>query len=197
MHPCEAMHFVGYGNFTDKTRQVSRYSTRTYERYLKDVDDWEFRAENIAAQFGDLTNLNVFNIHMEGYSAYLNNIYMTGTIEQSTHIPYRMEIDTEGDNLIAYGETKHISCKVFFGWEEVPDERIIKWTITRDSGDATDDEAWQLKDKVKNFRGEIDICLTDAENDLGKNTLAISTLFKIVAEIDSENSAEASLIYGN
>lgn len=197
MHPCEAMHFVGYGNFTDKTRQVSRYSTRTYERYLKDVDDWEFRADNIAAQFGDLTNLNVFNIHMEGYSAYLNNIYMTGTIEQSTHVPYRMEIDTDGDTLIAYGETKPIKCKVFYGWEEVPDEQILKWTITRDSGDAVDDAAWQLKDKVKNFRGNIDICFTETENDLGSNTLSISTLFKIVAEIDSENTAEYSLIYGN
>lgn len=81
-HPEVGMHFVAYGNFTDKDRQTSRYSTRTYERYLKDVDDWEFTARNIGAQFGDLSNLSLFGIEMEGYSAYLNNIYMKGRIEQ-------------------------------------------------------------------------------------------------------------------
>lgn len=81
-HPEVGMHFVAYGNFTDKDRQTSRYSTRTYERYLKDVDDWEFTARNIGAQFGDLSNLSLFGIQMAGYSAYLNNIYMKGRIEQ-------------------------------------------------------------------------------------------------------------------
>ena len=46
-HPCEAMHFVAYGNFSDTNRQTARYSTRTYERYLKDVNTWEFTANNI------------------------------------------------------------------------------------------------------------------------------------------------------
>jgi len=78
--PMESMTFVGYGSFTNPDRQSSRYSTRTYQRYLRNVSDWEFTAENIAAQFGDLTNLSVFGIQMSGYSAYLDNIYLQGMI---------------------------------------------------------------------------------------------------------------------
>lgn len=78
--PIESMTFVAYGSFTNPARQSSRYSTRTYQRYLRNVSDWEFTAENIAAQFGDLTNLSVFGIQMSGYSAYLDNIYLQGMI---------------------------------------------------------------------------------------------------------------------
>lgn len=83
-HPAASMTFVGYGSFSNEDRQTSRYSTRTYQRYLRGVDDWEFRADNIAAQYGDLSNLSVFGINMTGYSAYLNNIYMSGVIHQFT-----------------------------------------------------------------------------------------------------------------
>ena len=78
--PMESMTFVAYGSFTNPARQSSRYSTRTYQRYLRNVSDWEFIFENIAAQFGDLTNLSVFGIQMSGYSAYLDNIYLQGMI---------------------------------------------------------------------------------------------------------------------
>lgn len=78
--PMESMTFVAYGSFTNPDRQSSRYSTRTYQRYLRNVSDWEFTAGNIAAQFGDLTNLSVFGIQMSGYSAYLDNIYLQGMI---------------------------------------------------------------------------------------------------------------------
>lgn len=78
--PMESMTFVAYGSFTNTARRSSRYSTRTYQRYLRNVSDWEFTAENIAAQFGDLTNLSVFGIQMSGYSAYLDNIYLQGMV---------------------------------------------------------------------------------------------------------------------
>lgn len=83
-HPAAAMTFVGYGSFSNEDRQTSRYETRTYQRYLTGVSDWEFTASNIAAQYGDLSNLSVFGINMTGYSAYLNNIYMSGVIQQFT-----------------------------------------------------------------------------------------------------------------
>jgi hypothetical protein len=78
--PMESMTFVAYGSFTNPARRSSRYSTRTYQRYLRNVSDWEFTAGNIAAQFGDLTNLSVFGIQMSGYSAYLDNIYLQGMV---------------------------------------------------------------------------------------------------------------------
>ncbi|MCM1222513.1 MAG: hypothetical protein NC548_49395, partial [Lachnospiraceae bacterium] len=181
-HPSAQMHFVGYGNFTKKDRQTSRYATRTYERYLKDVNDWEFTENNIGAQFGDLSNLSVFGLNMTGYSAYLNNIYMTGVIKQLNANPLYMVIDYDNDNLISYGETKTISCRVFRGFEDVTAE-VTKWAVTRDSGITQDDAAWLLKTKVKNFAGTLDICFNATENDIGNNDNSISTLFTFTAEI--------------
>lgn len=172
-HPASMMHFVAYGNFTDKTRQSSRYSTLTYERYLKDVNDWEFTENMIAAQFGDLSNLSIFGLNMKGYSAYLNNIYMSGTIQQFVKWPLRMEIENSLDGFLAWGETCTLTCKIMKGWEEKTED-VKEWSVERTSGDGASDKAWALKDKVKNFEGSIDISHSSEENDLGEE---ISTLF--------------------
>lgn len=79
-HPQPAMNIVAYANPTDISRQTSRYETRTYQRYLVGMTDWEISLENIAAQFGDLSNLYVHGLNMDGYSAYLKNIYLQGFI---------------------------------------------------------------------------------------------------------------------
>jgi len=81
-HPREAMHFVGYGNFTNQERQTSMYETRTYRRMLWRQSTWEISIANIASQDGDLTNLNIHGLNMEGYSSYLNSVYFTGVIKQ-------------------------------------------------------------------------------------------------------------------
>lgn len=81
-NPCKAMHFVAYGNFTNAERQKSCYSTQNYIRFLKGVNNWEITKDMIAMQLGDLSNLKLFGIDMSGHSAYLNRVYMTGTIRQ-------------------------------------------------------------------------------------------------------------------
>lgn len=81
-HPCAQMNFVAYGNKTNVDRQTSCYSTRTYTRYLVNQNTWDQKAKNIAMQFGNLDNLNMFGYDMRGYSAYLNSVYFTGTITQ-------------------------------------------------------------------------------------------------------------------
>lgn len=81
-HPQKAMHFVCYGNFTNAERQKSSYSTQNYIRFLKGVNSWEITKDMIAMQLGDLSNLKLFGMDMTGHSAYLNRIYMTGTIKQ-------------------------------------------------------------------------------------------------------------------
>lgn len=82
IHPQPQMNFSCYGNFTDEARQSSAYETRTYTRLLWKQNDWEFSVGNIAMQYGDLTNLNIFGLNMSGYSMYLNSVYFTGTINQ-------------------------------------------------------------------------------------------------------------------
>lgn len=81
-HPCKAMHFVAYGNFTNEERQNSSYSTQNYVRYLRGVNSWEITKDMVVMQLGDLSNLKLFGIDMTGHSAYLRNIYMTGVIKQ-------------------------------------------------------------------------------------------------------------------
>ena len=83
-HPQMAMNIVAFGNTTDKERQSSRYETRTYIRYLTGMNTWTISRENIAAQFGDLSNLAAHGLNMSGYSAYVKNIYLRGYISDIT-----------------------------------------------------------------------------------------------------------------
>lgn len=163
-HPSAQMHFVGYGNITDKTRQTSRYSTRTYERYLHNVNGWEIDSGNIAAQFGDMSNLSIFGIDMQGYSAYLDNVYMRGRIEQLDLTP-RLELEYGGDGFMAYGDTRTVKCRMYRGWLEM--DGGIEWTVTRDTGNASADAEWSAKAKAADFAGEIALHYGGADDDLG------------------------------
>lgn len=137
-HPAPSMTFVGYGSFSNEARQTSRYETRTYQRYLKGVSDWEFISSNIAAQYGDLSNLSAFGIDMKGYSAYLNNIYMSGVIHQFT--PGGEEIPTINDR------GKWLASETYNKNDEVYHNNA-KWRCLVDgtkSEPSTSSEAWVL-----------------------------------------------------
>lgn len=83
MHPQMTMSFIAYGNFTNKSRQQSCYEARNYKRYLANINDWDIQLPNIMMQLGDLSGLKTeYGLDMTGYSAYLNRVYMTGTIKQ-------------------------------------------------------------------------------------------------------------------
>lgn len=190
-HPCASMTFVGYGNFTDTARQRSRYSTRSYERFLRDVNAWEISGESmIGAQFGDLSNLTIFGRDMRGYSAYLNNIYMSGVIEQFTLLPLRMEIDNQGMDTLAYGESMLVTCTVWKGWDEVTGS-VAEWKIVRDSGDETEDAAWNNSAKAQAFAGAIVIEHYTNYSDLGE--IGISTLFTITAYMTDGETTDFTL----
>ena len=187
IHPAESMDFVAYGNFTDPTRQVSRYSTRTYERYLAGVNTWEFDASNIMAQFGDLSNLSVFGMDMTGYSCYLNNIYMSGTIQQIENAALRISSETDGDGFLDWGEDALWTFQVWKGYYEDVTEQVTRWSITRDSGDAAEDAAWLNKAKVRNFNGSITIAFKQNDNDLASMVSTVSTLFTVTAWIGTRS----------
>lgn len=192
-HPCAMMTFVAYGNFTKKDRQNSRYSTLTYERYLQDVNDWTFTQYNIAAQFGDLSNLNVFGLDMTGYSAYLDNVYFSGTIQQIEKAPLRMEIENPGGGILASGESTVINCRVLKGFDYVADDDLT-WEILRDTGDADADAAWTQKQKVKDFAGCITLSHTSTDDDLSANPLVKGTLFTFIAHSKNGSTVRASII---
>ena len=192
-HPSAYMHFVCYGNFTNKDRQSSRYSTLRYERMLVNVNTWEFQAANIAMQEGDLDNLKVYGLDMTGYSIYLENIYMSGTIKQIEKLAVRMEIENTFSETLDFGETAPLRIFLTRGFDDFT-EKAVKWSVTRDSGDATNDAAWQQKAKVVAFNNTptikttedgqrkyvgFDIAFKDGDNDLSMEEL--STLFTFKA----------------
>lgn len=184
-HPCASMTFVGYGNFSDASRQTCRYSTRSYERFLSDVNAWEISESMIAAQFGDLSNLSVHGLQMSGYSAYLNNIYMSGVIRQLEVLPLRLVIDTAGQNALAFGETMTVICSVFKGWNDKTAE-VMDWTITRDSGNQGSDTAWNSNGTATSF----DDTMTLGYDDLDES--ATSVLFTVTATLTDGSSVTAN-----
>lgn len=190
-HPCEAMHFVCYGNFTDTGRQSSNYSTRTYWRFLNGVSDWEFGAGNVAAQFGDLSNLSAFDINMEGYSAYLNNIYMSGTIEQFEAEPLRMEVDYGNDIFVSPGQSVTVKCAVFKGWKDVSGE-VSVWNVSRDSGDQPSDSAWDSGGRAAGFDGSLTLSWNGTEDDFRFGGGSKNTLFSFTATMSDGTRVQGS-----
>lgn len=163
LDPMESMTFVAYGSFTNPARRSSRYSTRTYQRYLRNVSDWEFTAGNIAAQFGDLTNLSVFGIQMSGYSAYLDNIYLQGMVSS---LDKKALLDTRsklfrmvGDNGVGVAFTPEAGWKQGKLYDpetgqfqkEFDIEQIDQTaTEAQDTANSADRKAQQAKDYIDN-----------------------------------------------
>lgn len=190
-HPASMMHFVAYGNFTDKTRQSSRYSTLTYERYLKDVNDWEFTEDNIAAQFGDLSNLSIFGLNMTGYSAYLNNIYMSGTIQQFVKLGRKMHIDQSLGGYMAPGEIETVTVSILDGYMQDHTEEYT-FMVERDTGDTAADDVWNAMPEHINCGSSFKIAFEDLH--INPNHGGISTLFHVTADNGKEEERVSTAI---
>ena len=174
--PTAMMHFVCFGNASNKSRQSSMYQTRTYTRYLKNVDWWEFSFGNIAMQFGDLSNLSVFGADMTGYSAYVDSLYFTGKIEQLEKIvedtlgdgDLRMEIKNSEDAYVFVDNNIDVilTAKVFKYFKDITSE-VVKWVWTRESGtslaDIASDAIWN--DNNSSARESVHITAGDITTD--------------------------------
>lgn len=81
VHPCASMKYAVYGNPTIKERQQSSYSTRTYIRFLRNVNTWEIHPDkNVSSQWGDLSDLTINGESLKDGSIYLNNVYFGGNV---------------------------------------------------------------------------------------------------------------------
>lgn len=77
---------------------------------------------------------------------------------------------------ICKGETHTVVCRLMLGDKDVT-TAVKSWAATRKTDDAADDIAWSLKDKVKNFKGSLDITWANdnSEDDLGRGDVASFT----------------------
>ena len=77
---------------------------------------------------------------------------------------------------ICKGETHTVVCRLMLGDKDVT-TAVKSWAVSRKTDDAADDIAWALKDKVKNFKGSLDITWANdnSEDDLGRGDVASFT----------------------
>lgn len=77
---------------------------------------------------------------------------------------------------ICKGETHTVVCKLMLGDKDVT-TAVKSWAVARKTDDAADDIAWALKDKVRNFKGSLDITWANdnSEDDLGRGDVASFT----------------------
>ncbi len=152
IHPQPQMHFVCYGNRSEKTRQKSSLRTKAYTRYLAGVDNYTFTEQSVEMQMGDLSGLTIkgkdpfghlVDYKMDTYGAFLGNVYMSGHIEQFERIRASLTFyETTGHTDIAYGETLKFRCIVKDGYGQDITEQYVTWTINRNSGDQDADGLW-------------------------------------------------------
>ena len=93
------------------------------------------------------------------------------------------------DGLLAAGETKEIGCRVVIYNQDVT-EYVDGWEIRRDTGSETEDAAWGMQDKVRNFDGSIALTYSSSENDLGYGGKAV---FRVTAYLSGNAKAEGEL----
>ena len=77
---------------------------------------------------------------------------------------------------ICKGETHTVVCRLMLGDKDVT-TAVKSWSVSRKTDDTADDIAWALKDKVKNFKGSLDITWANdnSEDDLGRGDVASFT----------------------
>lgn len=167
-HPSAQMIFVAFGNPEREERQQSCYQTTTYTRYLSNVTTWEFETYNIAMQLGDLSNLGVFGYNLQGYSAFLNNAYITGHIEQIRDLRTYIHISGLEDSHIEVGGSRVVSM-----WLERDNHNYhdAEWAITRESGLPEADAEWNEAHK------NVSSPLTLTSEDMGEGAYLQAVMF--------------------
>ena len=192
LHPQPGMNFVCYGNKAKKAdgtwahpdRQKSRYSTRTYERFLANVTDYTYGISNIMMQFGDLSNLTVNGKNLSGYSAYLKNVYFTGILEQiREESPLVLTLETIGSPYVTETETCKVIAHVTQGFSEIPLSRLT--FVTAD--DVGDEASYEAQTEQLNQYGYFTVdrhCLYGQES-----------LMQILVTTDDGKKARAEFVF--
>ena len=174
LHPQAGMHFAVYGNRTVPERQDSRYSTLQYERFLKGVNDWEFGERNIMAQFGDLSNLTIGGKPMAGYSAYINNLYMSGVIDQFERLDPKLDITSSTGTYIGANERSELLIRLKDGYGTNASADVTHWAVERETGNTTADREWNaLHPNLPYDPSAAGAALSLTSADLGGNDSAV------------------------
>lgn len=94
----------------------------------------------------------------------------------------RMEIDTDGDYFLEFGETIRVTCRILSAFTDITD-KVVRWKVRRDSGVPAEDEAWALRTKAVNFNGTLDISFTGDPTTNDLSTAQTTTKFVFTAYV--------------
>ena len=103
-------------------------------------------------------------------------------------VPAELIIQRDFDGF-RYGTVGNIQCYVRRGATDLT-SCVSTWKVTRDSGSAQDDLAWNQSAKAKNFDGTLQLSCTDTDNDFGD---ADKVVFYFTAQGDTKTLATKAL----
>lgn len=94
----------------------------------------------------------------------------------------KLSIELNGQETLDWGESITATCEVTLGDETVDTSTGWEWSVERDSGNATEDAAWNAGSKATNFKGAITLSFTSECNDLGEEYTGVyGTVFTFKA----------------
>ena len=184
-HPQPHMNFAQRGNTDDTSRQSFKYRTTEYSIGLTNVNTWDFGSGNIYYLEGNIDGWSIGGKTFTGTGLVIGNAYIFGSIDQFEKIGYTMSFDGGGDNMVAYGEIKHIKSIIKNGYGTDVTGLFSNWTITRNTGDTASDNIWNAEKASISDSGEFDIYWTSERTDLGAG---LATIFTVTAIKDEETA---------
>ena len=157
VHPCAEMKFAAYGNFTDKSRQSSAFSTRTTEILLANVNTWTIDPDRHYMYIkGKLDGITIGGMELKGYSTLQRNSYLMGVQIQFT--PEQIN-EIRGSDAYSVTLSTYDGVVVVDGNGHVVDDYQGEWNvITGDENVVTEDEniiasRYKLTTRIQAFRG--------------------------------------------
>lgn len=158
-HPHQGMHFGLIANDRNTARQSLFITTTEYELSLQNLTDWNYDSSNIVKIDGKLDGFSMpsqrWNDQTQQYETYLKpffgngtvlgNAYIYGKLDQFERVTYRCYVQQSLNGSIGIGETEVETVSVVNGYGEDVTNQFTKFTVTRDSGDAASDAAWNAQ----------------------------------------------------
>ena len=205
IHPVDMLHFAQRGNTSDTERQHIVFSTTKYTIKLHNLSTWNFSPSTIYDIDGILDGFSMEQVgadgqtyvkHFQGTGHVVGNAYIYGPLEKFERVGYRLVVEQSYNGSIAPNETETETCRILNGYGEDVTFKFLRYSITRDSGDASSDAVWNQKHADLEINGSpftFDIAFTD----LGiRSATQISTMFTVTATDEEKKAkAEQSLIF--
>lgn len=150
-HPHAGLHFGQIANPTNTSRQNLLVTTTQYTLRLKELVDWNYTNNNIVSIEGNLEGFSMPSVDSQGQHIdkkfhgvghVLGNAYIFGKLDQFERIGYRCQVDGSLDHLMFPDETEIETVMVFDGYGQDVTSRFTRISVTRESGDAVSDAAW-------------------------------------------------------